>query len=457
MDNVARNPFTNQYAQLVVRPINRHERLQWDRLMTEHHYLGFKTLVGESLRYVAELNQEWVALLGWSAAAFKCKPRDQWIGWTQPIQWQRLHLIANNSRFLILPGYHIKNLASKILSLNLKRLSTDWENIHGHPVLIAETFVDTSRFQGSCYKAANFIGLGATRGFGKSARRYYQHGHPKTIFVFPLTKHARVRLQHPFPDDKLTGGQTMKMQFTQTQIADLIDVLLAMPDPRKKRGKRHMLISILAISICAVLCGARNYAAIADFAKSRTRKQLKKLRCRYDDHSNAYIPPSEPTIRRVLQSCNAEKVDQNLLGWLGSLCTDTAIAFDGKTLKGAGNGESKVHLLSAVTHQTAITLAQQQVDSKTNEIPTAKILLEPMNLEGKVITADAMHTQTDTARFIVEEKQGDYFFIVKDNQPTLKNDIAALNLEKTFPPSRPDHRKGARTPGNPKHMDKHGY
>jgi len=452
MDHVACTPFINRCDHILVRPIHVHERPQWDRLMAEHHYLGFKTLVGESLRYIAELHQKWVALLGWSAAALKCKSRDQWIGWTQPIQWQRLHLVANNSRFLILPGHHIKNLASKILSLTLKRLSADWESIHGHPILLAETFVDISRFQGTCYKAANFISLGVTKGFGKSARRYYLHGQPKQVFVFPLNKQARLRLCHPLPDPKLIGGIT-PMKFTQTQIASLIDVLLALPDPRRKRGKRHMMISILAISICAVICGARSYAAIAEFAKLRTRKQLKKFRCRYDSISKTYIPPSEPTIRRVLQSCDVEKVDQVLFGWLGSLCSDTAIAFDGKTLRGAQNGGSKVHLLSAVTHQIAVTLAQKQVESKTNEIPTAKTLLAPMNLEGKTITADAMHTQTETARFIVEEKHADYFLIVKDNQPTLKEDIAALGLDKTFPPSAPDNRQGPRPPGNSQHLD----
>ncbi len=128
-----------------------------------------------------------------------------------------------------------------------------------------------------------------------------------------------------------------------------------------------------------------------------------------------------------------------MFGWLGSLCSDTAVAFDGKTLKGAANGTSKVHLLSAVTHQTGVSLGQQAVDSKTNEIPIAKKLLAPLDLEGKVVTADAMHTQVDTARFIVEEKNADYFFIVKENQSTLKEDIASLHLENAFPPSRHNH------------------
>ncbi|MCJ7685251.1 MAG: DUF4338 domain-containing protein [Desulfobacteraceae bacterium] len=119
---------------LVVRPIKAGERTEWDRLMSKHHYLGFKALVGESIRYVAELNNIWFALLGWSSAALKCQPRDSWIGWSQAIQWQRLHLIANNSRFLILPNVHIPNLASKVLSLNLKQITNDWQVIHGHPV-----------------------------------------------------------------------------------------------------------------------------------------------------------------------------------------------------------------------------------------------------------------------------------------------------------------------------------
>ena len=117
---------------LIVRLIESSERSEWDKLMADQHYLGFKKLVGESLRYVAEIQGHWVALLGWSSAALQCHPRDSWIGWPQAIQWQRLHLIANNSRFLILTGIHIPNLASKTLSLNLKRLSIDWQQIYGH-------------------------------------------------------------------------------------------------------------------------------------------------------------------------------------------------------------------------------------------------------------------------------------------------------------------------------------
>jgi len=437
MSNVSPSSNHNENRSLYslnVRPIESSERTEWDELMSNQHYLGFKSLVGESIRYIAELRGQWVALLGWSSAALKCHPRDAWIGWPQVIQWQRLHLIANNSRFLVLTGIHIPNLASKTLSLNLKRLSMDWQQIHGHPILLAETFVDISRFHGTCYKAANWIFLGLTQGFGKSAKKYYHHGQPKAIFVRSLHKRAIRWLTDPIANPKLIR-KVGPMKFTKKQLEDLIDILRSLKDPRHKRGKRHRKVSILAISICAVLCGARGYSAIAQWAQHRTQNQLKRLWCRYNEKPNQYQPPSEPTIRRVLQAIDAEAVDQAIYAWLSSLFSGCAVAFDGKVLRGARNEDgSQVHLLSAIIHQKGITIAQKQIASKSNEIPAAKPLLEPLDLKGKVVTGDAMHTQTSLARFLVEKKKADYLFTVKDNQSILKEDIEALNLTDAFPP-----------------------
>jgi hypothetical protein len=400
--------------------------------MSQHHYLGFKSLVGESIRYVAELQSRWLALLGWSAAALKCQPRDAWIGWSQAIQWRRLHLIVNNSRFLILPGVHIPNLASKILSLNLHRLADDWQHIYGHPVLIAETFVDTSRFTGSCYKAANWLYLGQTSGYGKHSRRYVHHGEPKAVFVRPLSKKALIRLRDPRPDSHLSRKET-PMHLSRKQVSDLIETLKTLPDPRRKRGVRHRSLSIIALSICAVLCGCRSYIAIAQWAKHCPQKMLGRLWCRKKEQN--YIPPSEPTFRRQLQNIDVEKVDMAISDWVCRLSSGNAIGIDGKTLKGARREDgTKVHLLSAFVHQEGITIAQKEVPCKSNEIPTARPLLESLDLKGKVVTADASHTQKDLARFLVQEKQADYCFTVKDNQAFLKEAIAYLGLNEDFPP-----------------------
>jgi hypothetical protein len=125
---------------LTVNPINPKEEALWNQLMSEQHYLSFRSLVGESIKYAAKINGEWVALMGWATAAFKCKSRDEWIGWSKEQQWRRLIYIANNQRFLILENVRIPNLASKVLSMSLKRLSSDWMSKYGHPIVLAETF-----------------------------------------------------------------------------------------------------------------------------------------------------------------------------------------------------------------------------------------------------------------------------------------------------------------------------
>jgi len=141
---------------LEVRPLQAGEEERWEALMREHHYLGYRSLVGETLRYVGEEEGQWVGLLSWSTAAFKCGVRDRWIGGSKSLQWRRLRYVANNSRFLVLPQTRRKNLASQLLAANLRRLAGDWEERHGHPVLLAETFVD-QRFRGSCYLGAGWL------------------------------------------------------------------------------------------------------------------------------------------------------------------------------------------------------------------------------------------------------------------------------------------------------------
>lgn len=137
--------------------------------LDQHHYLGLRSSFCKTLRYVAVAVavEGWLALLGWQAAALKCAARDAWIGWAPVMRYQRLHLLVNNARFLILLDGHMFNLASRVLALNLRHFAGDWQCIHGHPLLLAETFVDTTRFTADCYRAANRQALGSTRGFAR--------------------------------------------------------------------------------------------------------------------------------------------------------------------------------------------------------------------------------------------------------------------------------------------------
>ena len=224
------------------------------------------------------------------------------------------------------------------------------------------------------------------------------------------------------------------MKITASQAQELKKVLKSIPDSRKANGLRHPQASVLTIAVCSVLSGCRSFLAISEWASRCTQNMLKRLGCYFHKEKQCYTAPSEPTIRRVLQSIDIDVIEPAFNNWVSSLLEGTqneAIAIDGKVLRGAyGVDNKQVNLLSAVLHGQGVTIAQQRIESKTNEIPSLRILLKPLNIEGKVVTADAIHTQKKTAKYIVEEKRAHYLFTVKDNQPTLHADIAALHMDK---------------------------
>jgi len=184
----------SQYGELSLSLVTSSESYLWDYLVHHHHYLGRPRLVGEHLRYLAFLNGQVVACLGWASAAFKVQDRDRFIGWDVATRHKHLCFIANNVRFLILPWVCIKHLASKVLALNLRRLSEDWQTVYGHPLYLAETFVDLSRFKGTCYQASNWIPVGLTKGSAKRGNRYHHHGQPKAVYIYPLHRSFRRKL-----------------------------------------------------------------------------------------------------------------------------------------------------------------------------------------------------------------------------------------------------------------------
>ncbi len=157
--------YTNEaLSKIQVRPVARSEEGRYQEQMARHHYLGALPKIGETAWYVATWREHWVAQLSLSAAALKCGVRDRWIGWDFRSQYGRLKLIANNSRFLILPERHRPNVGSRVLSLIERWVVADWQTRFGHPLLLLETFVDPRRFHGGVYRAANWLELGLTQG-----------------------------------------------------------------------------------------------------------------------------------------------------------------------------------------------------------------------------------------------------------------------------------------------------
>lgn len=167
----------------------------FNSLMEHHHYLGYEQPVGEHLKYVVWAQGRPVACLAWSSAPRHLGARDRFIGWNKQARQRNIHLIAYNTRFLILPWVQVPHLASHILGRMAARLSADWQRMYAHPIHLLETFVDPSRFQGTCYRAANWIVVGSTTGRGKDDQTHRPNRPVKQVLALPLARQFRRLLQ----------------------------------------------------------------------------------------------------------------------------------------------------------------------------------------------------------------------------------------------------------------------
>lgn len=163
-------------------------------LLASEHYLGYTRPVGEHLKFMVYAGTRAVALFAWSSAARHLGPRDRYLGWLPQVRQQNLRFLAYNTRYLI-PGWvQVPHLASHLLSRMTRMLSSEWEKVYGHPVYFAETFVDTTRHRGTCYRAANWTVLGRTQGRGKDDLTHKPNRTLKDVLGLPLVKDFRERL-----------------------------------------------------------------------------------------------------------------------------------------------------------------------------------------------------------------------------------------------------------------------
>ncbi|MCK5191219.1 MAG: DUF4338 domain-containing protein [Methylococcales bacterium] len=163
----------------------------WNEYIHRYHYLGYKALPGAQMRYFVTSGDQVIALLGFAASAWQCAPRDNYIGWSHDQRKKNLHLIINNARFLILPWIQSKNLASKILAKASRKIPDDWQHRYGYRPVLMETFVEKERFTGTCYKAANWLYMGKTKGRGKLGPAGKQSVPIKDLWLYPLTQRFR--------------------------------------------------------------------------------------------------------------------------------------------------------------------------------------------------------------------------------------------------------------------------
>ena len=430
---------------LVVRRVTAGEVARFDSLLDEHHWLG-RGLVGETVRQVAVVDGEWVALVGWGSPAFMVSARDRWVGWSPVQRTRRLRFVANNQRFCVLPAGQAANLASAALGASLRSLPADWEAMWGHPVVLAETFTDPARHHGGCYRASNWLPVGETAGWARSNGSYVHHGNVKQVWVRELRRRSRHMLAGVF-DHPVFTGHPKRTLLIDCNLLDfesgtgLLARLDQLPEHRQARGIRHTVSSIIAVAVVATLSGAKSYRGIGEAAADLPQEVLARLGCKFHPVRRCYIAPAENTIRTALQQLDGDALDTVIGAWITDqdlayrLASTTSaqadlvgVAVDGKWLRGtAKHAGEQVKLFAGLLHHNGAVIGQTQVPDHTTENLAFGPLLDQIgDLDGKVITADAAHTNAANARTVVDDHHGHYLLALKGNQPTIETTVKAL-------------------------------
>jgi hypothetical protein len=423
---------------LAVEPVPPDQVERFDEQMAEQHYLKNARVVGEHLRYVAMYRGQWLALATWSAAALHIKPRDRFIGWSEEQRRRRLPLVINNSRLLVLPPCECPNLISRFMKLMLGRLCQDWEQSWGHPVALAETFVDPHLYQGTAYKASGWHRLGQTAGWKRNAEDFYQkHERPKQIWVRELVPNACRKLcapQLPPAWTKVEEKAVPRCTAKAPQMRSLVEHLRGeVPEFRSKEALAYPLAGFLGLLALAMFSGVRRGPQdLAEYAASLSQGQLRALGFRTKRGTTGIRCPGESTFKRLLPQIDAAALERALLLWQEQVLgpsEDNLVIVDGKTLRHA-----HVELVSAVNGKGR-WLGSVAVKEGSNEIPAARELLAKVPVENKTALADAIHTQIETAQQILFEGGGDYALTVKENQKELVQTLATLLTPGKFSPS----------------------
>jgi hypothetical protein len=451
------------------------ERRRHDALLEQEHYLRNAQAIGRVLRYVAEYRGQWVAVLTFSSAALHLQPRDQFLHWPARQVKERRHLVAQNSRFLVLPATgRWPNLASRVLKLVCARLPQDWQEQFGHPVLLVETFVDPERFKGTCYRAANWQALGRTRGFARRGQDYYTDTqHPKELWVYPLGRRALRQLRAPVLAEGLRAGGHCPPPPVPVKTAQMSSlaafVRQHVHDPRDARGVRHSIGSVVATATLAVAAGCQGPHAMTEFARSLNHGQRRRLGCRPRPGTRRQFDvPCERTFSRLLAVIPPAQLCRAFADWMATLDPTplTVLHLDGKVVRNADPAPARLAQEPALAEaaaaldtpadqqkpkaEKALTLVNFQtpdqrlldqiaVPQDTNEEAAVAAHLPQMELTGVLVIGDAAHTTKANCRHLTQEQGADYLFFLKGNQPHAYAKAQQL-LAGALPPSGAHHR-----------------
>jgi len=414
--------------------VARGKEADWfDQQLGEYHYLGAGRAVGDYLRQVVAVEGKPVALLVWGPACYALKDRDLWISWSACQRVERLKLIVQNRRFLVLSAKgQAPNLASQAMGAALRALRGQWQDGFGYGPLLAESFTDPEAYAGTCYKASNWEAVGWSVGYSRHRADFYvPNDRPKRLWLRSLVPEAREQLRALEVPVECRGGLVVtpagQLPLKQPEINSLREVFIKAPDPRAA-NTRYRVAPVLVIVALALLAGRREIAEIARFATTLTQAQRRRLGLPRKKGTRAfYQVPGYDVFYQVLTRMDpqgfAERLSQWLLERAGSL--PSALALDGKMIR------DHIGLLTLAQHEDgapqAVAVYDQKEGTERCEQTAALALLESVQaLDGKMITADPLHCQRKVARAIVE-KGGDYLLQIKGNQKHLLQQAQRLD------------------------------
>ena len=397
----------------------------FDGQLAAQHYLGAGRAVGDYLRQVVRREGQPVALLVWGPACYALKDRDLWISWSASQRVERLKLIVQNRRFLVLAAKgESPNLASQAMGAALRALPAQWQERFGYRPLLAESFTDPEAYAGTCYKASNWEAVGYSAGYSRHRADFYvPNERPKRLWLRPLIPEAGRQLRaQRVPEDcraGLSAPPSGTLPVNAKQMGSLLEVFRKAPDPRDK-NTRYRIGPVLTLIAMALLAGRREIAEIARFATTLTQPQRRQLALPLKKGTRAfYEVPGYSVFYQVLTRLDPEAFASRLNDWLQSRSgtLPQALALDGKMIR------DHIGLLTLAQHEDgapqAVAVYDQKEGTPRCEQTAAAALLEKLPaLDGKIITADPLHCQRHHARTIVE-KGGDYLLQIKGNQPNL--------------------------------------
>jgi hypothetical protein len=366
-----------------------------------------------------------VGQLVWGAAALKLKDREGWIGWSRTQRAERLKLVVQNRRYLLL---HDKgkepNLASQVLAVACRALPEQWEERFGYRPLLTETFTDPEAYAGTCYKASGWEPVGMSQGHRRHRADYYvPNQRPKRLWMKELCPQAREKIRAVELAESLAGACVAApggmLPLNPPQRRSLLEVFRRAPDPRG-RNTRFRIGPVLTLVALALLGGARDVAQIARFARRLQPKERAALGLPIKKGTRRfYEVPSYSVFYQVLSRMDPEAFAKVLNGWLAEQAGElpVALCLDGKMIR---------DLIGTVTlaeaedgSPVAVRIMDQKEGGKRCEQTAAGELIDSLgSLEGQTVTADPLHCQRKMARAVVE-KGGDYLFQIKGNQPKL--------------------------------------